>query len=407
MRAFAGGFYGNLRAMYDFLGVKYQPQRFLFGFSTNASKSSQSSPTNTEHIHFVHSSNNHIFFPMKRQASSFISHLIEIGYLIIWYTWFTICCFSVPPMPATQTTPCESLGAYIRRIHLPVYFVSTYLLPLFSSVATCPHEALLDFPAYDLIDYKRKTNWSQHFTVSGGVNEVQAKLSKGLCIRKSARVVTVKPQEQGVRVYWENARSGRGPESSVATFHRVVLAVPPNVVQAIFKPLEREMALIPTIPVQSVVHRDTATIGLLTGADSLVSLSTKATRNGSDAQIIYLRTFAEKTTQTESIHIQPSGVLVTTCPVTAINPDRTTQSSTFTRVLRTTQSRQIIADIFNRSSVLEVQRQKSAQWKNGDGEVWIVGGWCWDGIVLLEGCIVSSMTVAHAFGIEMPWNCYL
>lgn len=401
MRAFSGGFYNNLRAMYDFLGVKYRSQRFLFGFSSIASKLSCTSQKPQERLHFVHSSNNHILFPMRPQTATLISHLFEIGYLIVWYAWFTICCFYVPPLP------CESFRSYIQRIHLPRYFVSSYILPLFSSVATCPHEALLEFPAHDLIDYKKKTNGDQHYTVYGGVNEVERKLSQGLQIRKSARVVSVEPQAQGTRVCWESTLDNPRSDTLEAIFDRVILAVPPNVVQAIFKPLQYEMSQIPTISVQSVVHADETTIGRLSGTDILHSLSAKTLMKGSDAQIIYLRTFAEDEPQTESIHVQPSGLLVTTCPVSVINPAKTTQCSTFTRVLRTPQSRQIITDVFNRtSSGPQVHQEKSkTQWRNGDEGVWLVGGWCWDGMVLLEGCIISSMTVANAFGVEIPWKC--
>jgi hypothetical protein len=392
--------------MYDFLGVEYQPQRFLFGFSSIASKLSCTSQKTTERLHFVHSSNNHIRFPMRPQNATLISHLFEIGYLMMWYAWFTICCFFVPPLPATRTITCESFRSYIQRIHLPRYFVSSYLLPLFSSVVTCPHEALLEFPAHDLIDYKKKTNGDQHYTVSGGVNEVQRKLSQGLQIRKSARVVLVEPQTQGARVCWESTLGDPTSDTSEAIFDRVILAVPPNVVQAVFKPLQYEMSQIPTISVQSVVHTDETTIGRLSGTDNLHSLHPKTLIKGSDAQIIYLRTFAQGKPQTESIHVQPSGLLVTTCPVSVINPTKTTQSSTFTRVLRTPESRQIITDVFNRiSSDSPLRQEKSkTQWRNGDEGVWLVGGWCWDGMVLLEGCIVSSMSVADAFGVEVPWR---
>ncbi|KAH7418956.1 hypothetical protein BKA64DRAFT_689981 [Cadophora sp. MPI-SDFR-AT-0126] len=401
MRAFSGGFYNNLRDMYDFLGVTYRPQRFLFGFSSIASKLSCMSQNPPQRLHFVHSSNNHIRFPIRPQTATLISHLFEIGYLIVWYAWFTICCFVVPPLPY------ESFRSYIRRIRLPRYFVSSYLLPLFSSVATCPHEALLEFPAHDLIDYKKKTNGDQHYTVYGGVNQVQRKLSQGLQIRKSARVVSVEPQAQGIRVCWESMLDNPRSDMSEAIFDKVILAVPPNVVQAIFKPLQYEMSQIPTISVQSVVHADETTIGRLSGTDILHSLSAKTLMKGSDAHIIYLRTFAGDEPQTESIHIQPSGLLVTTCPVAVIDPAKITQCSTFTRVLRTPQSRQIITDVFNRrSSGPQVHGEKSkTQWRNGDNGVWLVGGWCWDGMVLLEGCIVSSMIVADAFGVEIPWKC--
>ena len=211
---------------------------------------------------------------------------------------------------------------------------------------------------------------------------------------------------QGIRVCWESTLGSPTSEKSEALFDRVILAVPPNVVQAVFKPLEHEMAQIPTVSVQSVVHTDETTIGCLSGTDSLHSLSAKTLLKGSDAQIIYLRTFAKDEPQTESIHVQPSGFFVTTCPVSVIDPSKTTHSSTFTRVLRTPQSRQIIKDVFDRSSQgSHPHREKSkTRWSNGDGGVWLVGGWCWDGMVLLEGCLVSSMTVADAFGVEAPWR---
>ena len=405
MRAFAGGFYSNLMAMYNFLQVEYQPQKFLFGFSSIASKT-RTSQNSQERLKFIHSSNNHILFPIRPQTVDPISHLCEIGYLIVWYAWFTICCYLVPPRPATRIMPCESLRSYIRRIHLPKYFVSSYLLPLFSSVATCPHEALLEFPAEDLIDYKRKTNGDQHYTVCGGVNQVERKLSQGLQIRKSAKVVSVEPQAQGIRVRWKRSLDNSRSDTSEALFDRVILAVAPNVVQAIFKPLQYELSQIPTISVQSVVHSDETTIGSLIGTDIQNPSNAKTLMKGSDAQVIYMRTFTKADPQTESIHVQPSGLLVTTCPVSVIDPAKTKQCATFTRVLRTPQSREIIKNIFNRrTSGPQVQQEKrKTQWRNGDQGVWLVGGWCWDGMVLLEGCIVSSMVVADAFGIEIPWR---
>jgi hypothetical protein len=236
----------------------------------------------------------------------------------------------------------------------------------------------LEFPAHDLIDYKKKTNGEQHYTVSGGVNQVQRKLSQGLQIRKAARVVSVEPQEQGTRVCWESTLDNPSSNISEAIFDRVILAVPPNVVKAIFKPLQYEMSYISTVTVQSVVYADETTIEGFSGTDNLHSLSAKTLMKDSDVYIIYLRTFPVDEPQAESIHVQPSGLLVTTCPVSVINPAKVTQYLTFTRVLRTPQSRQILMDVFNRtSSGPQVHQEKSkTQWRNGDQGVWLVGGWC-------------------------------
>jgi hypothetical protein len=47
---------------------------------------------------------------------------------------------------------------------------------------------------------------------------------------------------------------------------------------------------------------------------------------------------------------------------------------------------------------------KALAWVNGQDNIWISGAWCWDGMVLLEGCIVSAMKVAQDFGVAIPWE---
>ena len=36
--------------------------------------------------------------------------------------------------------------------------------------------------------------------------------------------------------------------------------------------------------------------------------------------------------------------------------------------------------------------------------MYLAGGWCWDGMVLLEGCIVSAMRIARDLGVDVPWT---
>lgn len=57
----------------------------------------------------------------------------------------------------------------------------------------------------------------------------------------------------------------------------------------------------------------------------------------------------------------------------------------------------------NSSARYDNGEKKEFSWRNGDGNVWLVGAWCWDGMVLLEGCVVSAMRVADDLGVEVPW----
>ncbi|MCJ1450224.1 hypothetical protein MMC28_000553 [Mycoblastus sanguinarius] len=346
--------------------------------------------------YFIHSSNNHRIPPIKPNGLSLYAYLFETVYLLFWYGWFSICCFLIQPLPATGKTACESFGQYVRRIWLPEVFLSDYLLPLMSSVATCTHENLLGFPAIDLIDYKRRTSGAEHYVVSDGVHEVQRKLSKALDIRLSARVVSVKPNAHGIQLRWRDANSSSTTDVSEDFFDRVVLAVSPDVVGSIFEPLQYEMAQIPTTLVRNLVHTD----GNMPG----MCFKTKC----SQAQVIHFRTTTGPNARTEALHVQPSGTLVTTCPLSPVCPSKIIREFEFTRVLRSPTSRKIINNIYKSTSMsrepFDGAGDKRSQWRNGDEGVFIVGGWCWDGMVLLEGCVVSAMKVADAFGVDIPWR---
>ncbi|KAH7383385.1 hypothetical protein BKA66DRAFT_97040 [Pyrenochaeta sp. MPI-SDFR-AT-0127] len=385
MRAFAGGFYGNLKALYDHLGVRYRTQHFLFEFAKPQSGPSQGRGRSNV-SYFVHASNMHQ--PPPRPISlGIIAYVVEAVYLLACYAWFSICCFMIAPERG------ETLQHYLQRTWVSQRFVTSYLLPLISSVTTCPHASLLGFPASDVIEYKRKTHRAPHYTVSDGVREVQDRLLQEIPCEFSATVTCVNPFEKGVRVSWK-----KGSEAQMTTelFDRVVIAVSPDVVGHIFAPLQHHMSRIPVAVVESVVHTDQSV--LHKGA---VAFDTD--KHG--AQLIYLHTTTEDVHKTASHHVQPCGPIVTTCPLTPISPAFAIRSAKFTRVLRNPESQRIVNAIFENFPPACADEKHMPPWRNGDNNVWLAGGWCWDGMVLLEGCVVSAMRVADDFGVNVPWRC--
>ena len=391
MRAFAGGYYRQLKAMYDYLGVSYHARRFLFCFSRITLRGENGQ----EGMHFIHSSNNHLIPPIRPRGMPLVVYLLETAYLFIWYSYFSICCFFMEPGIADTREMCENLECYFRRICLPSYFTEHYILPLMSSVATCSHADLLAFPASDLILYKCKTTGAEHYVVSDGVQEVQSRLVKGLDIRFETQVVDVKPENGKVRLSWRtNTKLGAIREEY---FDSVVLAVSPAVVGAIFEPLRAAMAQISTRTVTSVVHRSNPSVPNCRVVPSGACLR--------EADIIHFQTSQGQNPRTESLHIQRSGACVTTCPLRPVDSADAIQETSFARVLRTPESRTVVNDIFTSSQgPLRFEDEKRRSWRNGDGNVWLAGGWCWDGMVLLEGCVVSAMRVADGFGAEVPWR---
>ena len=263
---------------------------------------------------------------------------------------------------------------------------------MLSAVATCSHAELLQFPASNVTEYKRKTTGKNHYAVSEGVGSVQKKLVKGIQTEFSAHVTSVQPQENGrVRVHWRHDELA----SSTDIFDYVILAVPPNVVGKIFEPLKGPMARIPTVKVKTVVHSDDSTI-----RGTLCSLGRQSGR----MQSLILHT---SDSRTEAINVQSSGVLITTNPFTPIATGLVMQTSSFTRVLRTIESQGVVDEIIGESTEKysdEPEHEKPSKWRNGDGGVFLCGGWMWDGLVLLEGCAVSAVEIASALGVKAPWD---
>ncbi|KAL2844017.1 hypothetical protein BJX68DRAFT_257283 [Aspergillus pseudodeflectus] len=421
MRAFAAGYYDNLRKLYSHLGVQFDEPRFVYSLSTLDSTDDDTATKKRTATkggnYFIHSSNNHILPPIRPAGLSIARWVVEVAYLLFWYTWFTLAAFFIRPrtittktttrqkdfyssggLTTTTTHSSETLRSYLARIFLPKYYTTRYFLPLMSSVTTCTHDELLDFPASDIVAYARRTFRRPHYTVRGGVRQAEGKLSAGLRVRFGAKVVSVTSHEDG-RVK--------------GIYDKAIIAVTPDVVGSIFEPLAREMKDIPTTSVQSVVHQDFARIGDCSTqlrrnprfASRATSLnSTSASASGPVSAAIHMYTNL-RNGKTESIHEHLSSMLITTYPIDeAINESKILHRATFTRVLRSPRSREIVNGIFspqvNSRGHIEESRKG---WKNGDGNVYLVGGWCWDGMVMLEGCIVSAIRVADALGVDVPW----
>jgi hypothetical protein len=221
-------------------------------------------------------------------------------------------------------------------------------------------------------------------------------LGYGLEARFSAMVTKVIVLPDGrAKVIWKTSDDGIHEE----IFDKVILAVAPDIVGRIFQPLEKAMAQIPTTMVESIVQGH----GMkhVTSDDAASRLDSTGTR---PTETIHLYTSATLA-RTESIHAHMSGVMVTTCPFSDVSSAQDVLTSVeFLRVLRTPKSRQVVNDIFGENHTTSFLDEKQSSWKNGDNNIWLVGGWCWDGMVLLEGCIVSAMRVASALDVDIPWQ---
>ncbi|PFH61595.1 hypothetical protein XA68_16945 [Ophiocordyceps unilateralis] len=407
MRACAGGYYDSLLRMCRHLGIPLHPVRFLFVFAamlpTNPSWRCEAPRSDdvgsVPGSYFVYASNLHRVLPPRPAGCGVLLYWFEMLYLVICQAWFIAICFLVPP----RTKPvAETLGEYVQRTRLPRRFVTHYLVPLMSSVSTCSHAEMLDFPASDVVDYKRLSHGQQHYAFCGGVRRVQSRLVEGVQdVRLGSRVTDIEVSRGRLLVHWHSTGDGP-PSASDEFFDRVVLAVAPDVAASIFRPLASVLGKIPTKRVESSV------LSRQPGAFSVADcqgLTARCSFRGGDAQpaqVVTLQTrFAGSASTTQAIHAMPSDLLVLTCPFEpATESEMVLHEASFTRTLRTPESRAIVRSIMGTGGPGEAP---GCGWMNGEDNVWLAGSWCWDGMVLLEGCVVSAMRVAHGFGVRISW----
>jgi hypothetical protein len=297
----------------------------------------------------------------------------------------------VEPKGTAESFRDESLLQYLERIQLPQYFSKHYLLPLLSSMTTCSHIELLEFPAIDVLDYAKRTYRRPHYTVVGGIQRVQSRISEGLVVRLNSTVTAVESAGTICRITWTDSQ---GNNVFSGEYDHIIIAVTPDVVAAIFKPLEKLLQQIPIVKGDCIVHRDTS---ILPESDLLFR---EARKGAQQPEIMYI---FSNNISTESVHQHASSVLVTNFPIAPIESNKIIHCARLTRVLQSLKSREVVNSIFSAPRSRHMRQEKGQVWRNGDGNVWLVGAWCWDGMVLLEGCVMSAMRVAACLDVDIPW----
>ncbi|RPB05297.1 FAD/NAD(P)-binding domain-containing protein [Choiromyces venosus 120613-1] len=359
MRTFSKNYYRTLYTLYKHLKLPIRSEKFTYIFTT-LSSSAHSQPE----TYHTHPSNFHTF-PAPAPGVSLLSHILTLATLYLAYAHFTLCTLLLQPGED------ETLSSWLRRSRLPDWAVRGYLLPMFSSVGTCSIQEVMSFPARDITGYRRAMLFRRHYVATGGVGVIRQRLLSGVPIRLNRRVSRVVKTDHGLSV----SLHGSGDKVEVAD--AVIFAVPPDVVAGAYKPLAPALSQIPTAKVKVYAHTDRR---VLTPTYPLISRRFGSVK---DHVAIHLTTTDTHTSATE-VH---AGVLVSTNPQIVPEKDKVIMEAGYTRVLRTVGSRRIV------NALLDGVDGDAQGWRNGDEGVWIVGGWCWDGIVLLEGCVRSAVRV--------------
>ncbi|KAI7974271.1 hypothetical protein EIK77_006676 [Talaromyces pinophilus] len=374
MRTFSGEYYSNLFQVLDHIGIDTCIRRFEYAYREDQKQ------------YFRFFSNFHKVLPCLSNG------ILQNLYMTFLYVWWMIVLFLIPPQiitPGTNVTETETLEEYVHRARLPEKFLDWYLLPLFSSVATCSHGDLRRFPAAYITDYIKGTFRSQHRTVVN-MGFLERQLAGGAKKRFQSEVVSVSSHENKVFVDYCRCQNSTMIQEE---FDYAILATNPTVTSQIHKASSAVTGKLQSRSVQIFVFpQQPKSLGLTQRRQSteLLILDTSETQ-GMDRV-------------TRSTHLHPSGVSVTVAAV--LSHDKETQgddlplhSVRLWRPLPTPDSHRLLLSVFAKD-----RRLSNTGWKNGDGNIYLAGGYASAGLPLLEACVRSGLEATEAIGALLPFH---
>ena len=370
MRTFSGSYYANLFQVLDCLKVGTRVHRFHYSFYNGSNQ------------YFQFFSNFHRIIPCLANAVS------ANVFALVCYLWYTIAIFLFPPrlqdIKADQYET-ETLEQYTRRIWLPDVFLNWYLLPLFSSVATCSHEDLRNCPAAYIGNYRKRTIGAHHRTVAD-MRVLQGCLTQNVNLMLQTEVYSISPDTKKVELQYSQINE---PGQKTEIFDCVIIATSAKEAGKLF----------PTI---SPITRD------LREGRVRVSVTKRTSENQLDhptSERLILRTQKDSNLGlvTRSEHHHPSGVdvVVSSCleyerQHMASNAEHITYLS---RPLPTPKSHELLLSVMGRGSANEY-----TGWRNGDGGIYLAGGYASASLPLLEACVRSGLEAAIAIGANLPFD---
>ena len=172
LRVFFGGFYPNLSALYEYLGIDCHPINYSASFGTLH-----------EATYFRY--DNYKFggysLPFFKGRHSLSPKSLRIGWDIVRFFR------QIPGSLATGIADELSLAGYVEENNLSQDFAEGFLYPAFAGICTCSHERIREYPARVVLEYLNTgLLFSSVRRVTQGTQEVVKRMAKTyISVRRS------------------------------------------------------------------------------------------------------------------------------------------------------------------------------------------------------------------------------
>ena len=364
LRIFCHGYYDNLLALYDHIGVEILTSDHSGIFSDEAG-----------HI-ILHYGN-------VRWGMARFSHLKGRNWLspAAWTIGLQSRRFFARAKRGISRTDLAdiSFGEYLQQSGAGREFVDTVLLPMMSVTCTCDYQAVRDYPADLMLEY---LTCGVHeigiMSAAKGVDDIVPRMLVDVELRTNSPVAVIEPDGQQLRVV---TKAGAAQH-----FDQVVIAAQAHQAAAMLSGFDDRRALLNRIPFERStmsVHTDPEI--LPAPAKGLSPVNYHIPRDASRAEVSVDLTKAIARLAGQETIFQ------TWNPMRRIAPNRELARVDFTRPTVTRDSRKIVI------ALRECQSQPG-------NRLWLCGSYMAEKIPLLEAAVDSSVVVAEHLGAAIPWK---
>jgi predicted NAD/FAD-binding protein len=272
-----------------------------------------------------------------------------------------------------------SFGEYLRQSGAGQQFVDTILLPMLSVTCTCDYQAVRDYPADIMLEY---LTCGIHeigiMSAAKGVDDIVPRMLVDVELRTNSPVAIIEPAGQQLRVV---TKAGADQ-----CFDQVVVAAQAQQAAAMISGFDDRQALLNRIPFEQSsmsVHTDEDI--LPAPAKGLSPVSYHVPRGSSRAEVSVDLTKAIARLSGQETIFQ------TWNPMRRIAPNRELARVDFTRPTVTRDSRKAVI------ALRESQNQPG-------NRLWLCGSYMAGKIPLLEAAVDSSVAVAERLGATIAWK---
>lgn len=365
LRIFSPGYYHNLTALYDHIGVEMLTSDHAGAFADDNGNMT---------LHYGNGALGSISFSYLKGKSLFSGGAWKIA--LQSRRFFAR---AERDFAQSQKLAAISFGEYLTQIEAGKDFTNTVLLPMLSVTCTCNYQTVKDYPADIMLEYLTCGVHKLGITSAAkGVDDIVPRLLHGIKLLTGTTVAKIAQAGSDLIVETLNGQ--------METYQHVIIATQAQQAASILSGFDDRKEKLSTIPVESSVMSVHTDKDLLpkSGVDlSPVTYHVPVQSERAEVSVNLTKAIARLSGQ--------KSVFQTWNPMRKIAPNRELARVNFTRPAVTLESRKAVAQLRDHN-------------RQPDNRLWLCGSYMTEKIPLLEAAVDSAISVAEELGVTIPWQ---